>query len=330
MPDTADLVVAVTGATGTVGAGVVAALEADDRIARVIGVTRTPFDPADRGWTRTESRQADVRDPEALAAAFAGADVVVHLAFMTTGTASRETTRSINVDGTRNAIRATSDAGAAPLPSGPRPSPRTAFTPTTPYRSRRTGRRGRRRTSSTRARRRSSRRCSPTRPRRPASSSTSCARPSCSGPTPSARSFRGRSAPSRTAYSTRWGAPRSRSPSRRPSSRSEIVHQADLGTAVARCVTADGPPGAYNVAADGALTGVEVVRELGLTPIPIPAGATQAWRPGRHEPPLAAAGGEWLEACTHPAIMDTAKAKRELGWSPRDSGIEVLRETLAR
>jgi nucleoside-diphosphate-sugar epimerase len=31
---------------------------------------------------------------------------------------------------------------------------------------------------------------------------------------------------------------------------------------------------------------------------------------------------------THPAIMDTTKAKRELGWSPRYSGLEALRATL--
>src|SRR3712207_7251122 len=46
-----------------------------------------------------------VRDPSALQEAFAGADVVVHLAFLITGNASRETTRAINVDGTLNVFR---------------------------------------------------------------------------------------------------------------------------------------------------------------------------------------------------------------------------------
>src|SRR3712207_7122430 len=53
-----------------------------------------------------------VRDPSALQEAFAGADVVVHLAFLITGNASRETTRAINVDGTLNAFRAAAAAGA--------------------------------------------------------------------------------------------------------------------------------------------------------------------------------------------------------------------------
>ena len=59
-----------------------------------------------------EYRQGDVRDPAALQEAFAGADVVVHLAFLITGNASRETTRAINVDGTLNAFRAAAAAGA--------------------------------------------------------------------------------------------------------------------------------------------------------------------------------------------------------------------------
>jgi nucleoside-diphosphate-sugar epimerase len=31
---------------------------------------------------------------------------------------------------------------------------------------------------------------------------------------------------------------------------------------------------------------------------------------------------------SHPAIMDTSKAKRELGWSPRYTSVEALRETI--
>ena len=85
-----DLTVAVTGPTGTFGAGLIPLLQDDDRIARVIGIARRPFDPAERGWTKMEYRQGDVRDPEALQEAFRGADVVVHLAFLITGNAVPE------------------------------------------------------------------------------------------------------------------------------------------------------------------------------------------------------------------------------------------------
>ena len=39
---------------------------------------------------------------------------------------------------------------------------------------------------------------------------------------------------------------------------------------------------------------------------------------------------EWVEAVSHPAIMDTSKARRELGWRPKYTALEALRSTLAR
>src|SRR5690348_18261606 len=87
-------------------------LEADDRIGRIIGIARRPFDPFEHGWTKMEYRQGDVRDPQALDDALKGADVVVHLAFLITGNASSDTIRSINVDGTRNTFRAAARSGA--------------------------------------------------------------------------------------------------------------------------------------------------------------------------------------------------------------------------
>src|SRR3954463_4338128 len=108
----ADLTVAVTGPTGTFGFGLMPLLQDDDRIGRIVGIARRPFDPAEHGWTKLEYRQGDVRDPDALQDAFADADAVVHLAFMITGTASRADTRAINVEGTMNAFRAAAAAGA--------------------------------------------------------------------------------------------------------------------------------------------------------------------------------------------------------------------------
>src|SRR5437764_2156278 len=108
----AALTVAVTGPTGTFGFGLIPLLQADDRVGAIVGIARRAFDPAEHGWTKMRYRQGDVRDPDALADAFAGADVVVHLAFMITGTAPRATIRAINVDGTVNAFRAAAAAGA--------------------------------------------------------------------------------------------------------------------------------------------------------------------------------------------------------------------------
>ena len=62
------LTVAVTGPTGTFGFGLLPLLQADDRIARIIGIARRPFDPDQHGWSKLDYRQGDVRDPDALTA----------------------------------------------------------------------------------------------------------------------------------------------------------------------------------------------------------------------------------------------------------------------
>ena len=107
-----ELTVAVTGPTGTFGFGLIPLLQAEERVARIVGIARRPFDPAAYGWTKLEYRRGDVRDEAALLDAFAGADVVVHLAFLVTGGASAETIRAVNVGGTLNAFRAAAQAGA--------------------------------------------------------------------------------------------------------------------------------------------------------------------------------------------------------------------------
>jgi nucleoside-diphosphate-sugar epimerase len=106
-----DLTVAVTGPTGTFGFGLMPLLEADERVARVVGVARHPFDPGDHGWAKMDYREGDVRRPETLDAAFEGADVVVHLAFLIVG-GRRELTRDVNIEGTLNTVRAAASAGA--------------------------------------------------------------------------------------------------------------------------------------------------------------------------------------------------------------------------
>src|SRR5260370_7057813 len=107
-----ELTVAVTGPTGTFGFGLLPLLQADDRVARIVGIARRPFDPAGFGWTKLEYRSGDVRDPAALLDAFAGADVVVHLAFLIAGAACAEVIGGVSVDGTLNAFRAAAEAGA--------------------------------------------------------------------------------------------------------------------------------------------------------------------------------------------------------------------------
>jgi len=56
----------------------------------------------------------------------------------------------------------------------------------------------------------------------------------------------------------------------------------------------------------------------------------QQYEPAQYgqAPPYAPPLTEWVEAASHPVIVDTTKAKRQLGWRPRYSGLEALRATL--
>ena len=90
--------VAVTGAGGTIGSRVVAALRADERVGEVVALdTRPGFGGVVR----------DVRDPE-IRRDFEAADAVVHLAFRMSDVPDAE---SVNVQGSRNVFSAAVAAG---------------------------------------------------------------------------------------------------------------------------------------------------------------------------------------------------------------------------
>jgi nucleoside-diphosphate-sugar epimerase len=107
----------------------------------------------------------------------------------------------------------------------------------------------------------------------------------------------------------------------------QFIHEDDVGQALVLCVVGAGPPGAYNIAGDGVMTGVDIARELGLAAVPIPGGLVRAAARTITRLPLPPQA-EWLEAATQPAIMDTTKARRELGWQPRYTSTQALRDTI--
>jgi nucleoside-diphosphate-sugar epimerase len=327
------LQVAVTGPTGTFGFGLIPLLQASPRVSRIIGIARRPFDPAAHGWTKMRYRQGDVRDPEALREAFEGCDVVVHLAFMITGNADAKTIRAINVDGTLNVFRAARDAGAERFvyassvaaygfhrdnPVGMkedwpvRPADHLFYAREKAEIERLLGNEA-------------------DQARKPA---LYLVRPpivlgphamGAKGTVPAPVASAGRRV---IELLTRLPVP---VPIFAPNVPVQLIHEDDVGQALLRCVLGDGPPGPYNIAADGVMTGADIVRELGLAPLPVPSrlvyGAARAAaalpRPG-FAPPAA----DWVEAASHPAIMDTTKAKEKLGWEPEYTAVEALRATL--
>ena len=108
----------------------------------------------------------------------------------------------------------------------------------------------------------------------------------------------------------------------------QLVHEEDLGQALLQCVVAAGPPGAYNLAADGILTAADVAREFGMVPLPLPAGPAQSAARAMAALPFLPPAAQWVEAASHPAIVDTTRARKELGWTPRFTALEALRDTV--
>jgi nucleoside-diphosphate-sugar epimerase len=82
---------------------------------------------------------------------------------------------------------------------------------------------------------------------------------------------------------------------------------------------------------DCIVTGADVARELGLAPVALPAALLHSAARAAAalpKPPLTPPAADWVEAFSHPAIMDVTKARAKLGWRPRYSGLEALRETV--
>jgi nucleoside-diphosphate-sugar epimerase len=103
--------VVVVGATGNVGTSLVRALATDENVSSIVGVARRL-----PGWRvdRTEWRQADVAAAD-LTRIFDGADAVVHLAWLFQPTRDPATTWRANVLGSMRVFRAAAEAGVPAL-----------------------------------------------------------------------------------------------------------------------------------------------------------------------------------------------------------------------
>lgn len=327
MVDEPGLTVAVTGPTGTFGLALMPMLEEDEQIDRVIGIARRPFDPAERGWKKMEYRRGDVRDPDVLRTSFEGADVVVHLAFLILS-GGTETTRAINIEGTLNAFRAAAEAGAKRFvyassiaaygfhrdnPIGiseewaTRPADRlfyaqekaelehlldqeaTEHPHTALYLLR------------------------PPIVLGPDAVGAKISIPPALEPLVRGAGAAWRHLPALPAFV--------------PDLPLQLVHQEDVAEALRLCVVGAGPPGAYNIAADDIVTGADVAREFGLRAVRLPGRPFAAAARATAKLPYLPSAAQWIEAMSHPAIMDTTKAKTQLGWRPRHTAIESLRST---
>jgi len=324
------LVVAVTGPTGDIGKSVVRALERADEVGRIVGMARRPFDPADHGWTRAEYRRGDILDRESVDALVAGADVVVHLAFVIFG--SHEETHRVNLEGTRNVFEAAVAAGARRLvytssvaaygfPEGgrvlteedePRGTDRFYY-------------------SAQKA------------------ELEAVLRDALAGSDTEAYVFRpcvvaGADAPTiitKLVDTVRLGGrlgPLERVLGAVPGLKPvlpdtglafQLVLHDDVADAVAAGAVGRGVSGPYNLAAPGELTSGDLARALGWRSVRVPRLSVAATAEILARVPKLPAELSWINAFRTPVLMDSSKARAELGWEPRLDAFETLYETVA-
>ena len=322
-----DLTVAVTGPTGTFGFGLMPLLQADEKVSRIVGIARRPFDPLEHGWSKMEYRQGDVRDQGALTEGFTGAHVVVHLAFLIVGGAP-ETTHAINIEGTLNAFRAAAAAGAERFvyassvaaygfhPDNPvgmtedwqvRPADRLFYA---------------------QQKAELEQLLAGEAEQHPETDLYLVRPPIVIGPDAVGGKIDVPAPLVPVGRLLRSAVRRLPVPVVVPDLELQLIHQDDVGRALLQCVLAAGPPGAYNIAADDVVSVVDVARELGFVPVPAPGGPARAAARAMSKVPFLPPQLQWVEAASHPAIMDTTRARTDLGWKPRWSAIEALRDTL--
>ena len=110
-----------------------------------------------------------------------------------------------------------------------------------------------------------------------------------------------------------------------PRLRFQAVHSDDIADAYRRAIVSDAR-GAFNIAADPVLDGDSLAGLLGARPVPVPQGALRgaaglSWR-ARLQPTEPG----WIDMAFGVPLMDSARARRELGWSPQRTAGEAFLE----
>jgi UDP-glucose 4-epimerase len=110
--------------------------------------------------------------------------------------------------------------------------------------------------------------------------------------------------------------------------RSQVIHSYDVGEAFRLAIVNEEARGAFNIAAEPILDAKEIGRILNARPVPFSAqlaraGAGLSWALRLQPVPPG-----WLDLSRNVPIMDTTRARTELGWTPQRSADEALLDLL--
>jgi UDP-glucose 4-epimerase len=110
--------------------------------------------------------------------------------------------------------------------------------------------------------------------------------------------------------------------------RSQVVHSYDVGEAFRLAIVNEGARGAFNLAAEPVLDAGEIGRILNARPVPMSAGVARAGVDLSWKLRLQPVPPGWLDLSRNIPIMDTTRARTELGWTPQRSADEALLDLL--
>jgi UDP-glucose 4-epimerase len=326
----AGLTVAVTGPTGDIGLATLHALERSAAVERVIGIARRPFDPAAHGLRKVTYRRGDVLDREAVDAAFSGADVVIHLAFLIIGDPAKA--QRINLEGSRNVFEAAVAAGVRKLiytssvaaygfhEDNPQP-----LTEDVPARGSESFYYSAHKAELEKALAEVTadrdidvfvfRPCIVAGATAPKLVETMVRMLPLYGQLPLLRRF---------IAEVPFLAPVVPD----PGLRFQLVHNDDVAAALVAAVEGRGEPGTYNLAAEDATNAGAIARELGWFAVPLPKAVLAPLDEVLRRAPGLPVEVAWLSAFMTPVLMDCSKAREKLGWEPHLSSAATLAETV--
>ena len=312
--------VAVVGATGNAGTSVLRALTADPSIEQIVGIARRL---PGLSVPRTTWVSADVVCDD-LVTAFRGVDAVVHLAWLIQPSRDRAATRSVNVGGSRRVFEAAAAAGVRTLVHAssvgaysPGPKDR-AVDESWPTGGIRTSFYSRDKSDveaildgfeaahpDIRVVR-----------LRPGlifkGEAASGIRRLFAGPLLPTTLLRRRLIPIVPAMQRL---------------RFQGVHSFDIGEAYHLALTRD-VRGAFNVAADPVLDPAELGRLLDARPVPVAPRVLRAAVDASWKLRLQPTPPGWLDLALGVPLMDTTRAREELGWTPKHTAGEALLELI--
>lgn len=111
--------------------------------------------------------------------------------------------------------------------------------------------------------------------------------------------------------------------------RSQVIHSHDVGEAFRLALLNEDARGAFNLAAEPPLDADELSRILGARSFPLSSRLARLSAEAAFKLRLQPVPPGWLDLSLNVPLMDTTRARQELGWQPRRAAEEALLDLLA-